>query len=28
MLALGSIQASNTLEKNLTQEDKSAKLGL
>jgi len=26
MLALGSIQASNTLEKNLTQEDKSAKL--
>jgi hypothetical protein len=27
MLALGSIQALNTLEKNLTQEDKSAKLG-
>jgi len=26
MVALGSIQASNTLEKNLTQEDKSAKL--
>jgi len=28
MLALGFIQASNTLEKNLTQEDKSSKLGL